>query len=200
MLRLAALIALVGLAIPAASYAQIRPERLRVESCALSDSLLGGKKPDGHIDGAYDSVQNMTMLITEPERIWRPGYGLRGITGTAYFEGREPSATLVAQLNMKIVEPTERTLDQRQLVLFLDDSLRVVLGSMSMNPQRIPSVPGVTQNLYIVVPTARFYALARADKVRGTIGSTPFELTQDQHRDLRTLYIATVCGLPSDAK
>jgi len=171
-----------------------------VGSCALSDSLLDGKKPDGHIVGMYDSVQDMTLLTTEPERIWKPGYGLRGVTGSAYFDGREPSSTLVAQLNLKIVEPTERAIDQRQLVLALDDSIRVDLGSMNMNPQRIPSVPGVTQNLSIILPTAQLYAVARADKVRGTIGSTSFEFTKDQHRDFRTLFVATVCGLPPDTK
>ena len=198
MTKCSLLLALLGLAIPTGVCAQSRAIPLRVVPCPLSDSLLGGRKPDGHIAGLYDPVQNTTVLATEPERIWQPGFGLRGITGSVHFEGRKPSTGLVVQLNLKIVEPTERTIDQRQLLLVLDDSTSVDLGSMSINSQRLPSVPGVTQNMYIILPMAQLYALARANGVRGTIGSSTFALTKDQHSNLRTLYVATVCGVPFD--
>ena len=194
------LLSLLGLTVPGASHAQLRAEPMRVASCHLSDSLLSGAKPEGRVTGAYDSVRNVTMLGTEPDRIWPPGFGLRGITGSAHFEGHDPSTGLVVQLDLKIVEPAERAIDQRQLVLVLDDSTRVNVGSMSLNAQRIASVPGVTQNMSVVLPMSQFYALARATRVRGTIGTTSFELTADQHRNLRTLYIATVCGVARESR
>jgi len=200
MTKRAVLLGVLGLTGATSVHAQLRAVPVRVVQCALSDSLLGGGKPEGHIDGVYDSVRNETMLGTEPERIWQPGFGFRGVTGSARFNGREPSTGLVVQLDLKMVEPTERTIDQRQLVLVLDDSTRVDLGTMSNNPQMISQVPGVTQNMSVILPMAQLYALARATRVRGTIGSTRFDLTRDQHRNLRTLYIALVCGLPVDGK
>jgi hypothetical protein len=200
MTKRALLFAVLGLASATGAQAQLRLLPVRVVQCRLSDSLLGGGKPDGHVVGVYDSVRNATMLGTEPERIWQPGFGLRGITGSARFEGREPSGGLVVQLDLRIVEPTERTIDQRQLLLVLDDSTRVDLGSMSNHPQRIFQVPGVTQNMSVILPMAQLYALARATRVRGTIGSTRFDFTRDQHRNFRTLYIALVCGMPSNGK
>ena len=75
------LLSLLGLAVPIAGYAQLRAEPMRVASCHLSDSLLGGAKPDGRVIGAFDSVRNVTMVGTEPERILdavarRPDRGL----------------------------------------------------------------------------------------------------------------------------
>lgn len=198
MRKCAHLVALLCLAIPSSVYAQGRALPLEVSSCALSDSLLEGKKPEGRIIGLYDAARNSTMWSTEPERFMEPGFGLRGITSSAHFDGREPTTTMVVQLDLRIMEPEERAIDQRQLLLVLDDSIRVDLGSMSMNPQRFPNVQGVWQNMSVVLPIARLYALARANEVRGTIGSTGFTLTRDQHRNLRTLYVATVCGMASD--
>lgn len=192
------LFALLSLAGATGAQAQLRLVPVGVVQCPLSDSLLGGAKPDGHIVGVYDSVRNETLLGTEPERIQHSGD--LDITGSARFNGRQPTSGLVIQLDAHIVEPTERAIDQRQLVLMLDDSIRVDLGSMSLNPQRLSNVPGVTENMSVILPMAQFYALARATRVRGTIGSTRFELTRDHHRDLRTLYIAAVCGVPTDGK
>ncbi|MEO8201964.1 MAG: hypothetical protein ABI679_15640 [Gemmatimonadota bacterium] len=66
---------------------------------------------------------------------------------------------------------------------------------MGTNPQRFPNSPGVTQSMYIILPADQFFALARANMVRGTIGSTNITFSDDEHRDLRTLFIATVCGV-----
>jgi hypothetical protein len=187
---------LLSVAISPAVLAQDWAKPLRVTSCLLSDSLLGGINPDGRVMGLYDAGDNSTMIATEPERIWRRGFGLRGITASAHFEGRGQPVAPVVQLDIKLVEPEERSIDQRQLLLVLNDSTRLDLGSMSTNPQRLPSVPGVTQNMSIVLSMTHALLLTRANRVTGTIGTTSFALTKDQHRNFQTLYIALVCGVP----
>ena len=170
---------------------------VHVASCALSDSLLGGAKPDGHIMGAYDSVRNVTYLDTQQLGFVRMEGGLSGgVNGTSHFDGRDPTQVFpVTQLNIRIVEPTERSIEQRQLTITFDDSISVDLGSMSMNPQRLPGTPGISMNLFVVLPQAQFYALARARRVTGRVGPTSFEITRQRHQNLRTLFIATACGL-----
>ncbi len=85
---------------------------------------------------------------------------------------------MIVQLDLRMIESSERAIDQRQLSLVFEDSIHVDLGSMATNPQRFANAPGVTQNMYIVLPAAQFFALARANAVGGTIGSTSFAFTR----------------------
>ena len=182
---------------PGSLAGQQRLPTVRVASCAAGDSVLGRLASDGSVIGGYDSLSGGTHFITEPERRFRPGAGIREVGGSLRYEGRHPAAFPPVQLDFRVLDPVERALEQRQLRLVLDDSLSFDLGSLTSRVQQGGSSGLVWQNMAAMLSPSQFVALVRAQTVRGSIGQTTFVLTATQHRKLRALYVAAVCVPPS---
>lgn len=93
-----------------------------------------------------------------------------------------------------MVDTLERPIHQRQLLLLLEDSTRIDLGSMNAFRLSESGAKKVEQNLTARVPAMHFRSMTRAMSVKIELGDTRFTLTRQQMDGLRALYAATVCG------
>jgi hypothetical protein len=104
----------------------------------------------------------------------------------------EPSPVLTLQLH--VIDTLERPIDQRQLLVLLDDSVRVDVGTMRAYRLGKPNGKRVEQNLTADIPSHPFTLLTYARRVTLLLGDTELELAPPHLDALRALYVAAVCG------
>ncbi|HXE57418.1 MAG TPA: hypothetical protein VNK43_05415 [Gemmatimonadales bacterium] len=181
----------------------VRPGLLRAlvrhDACPVADSVLGrGGASPGETEAFYDPVAD-TTFIASPAR----GRGGRAVILVVRRPGTEPmphpAVRLVLVIRMGHVEllrPHQRA-DERQLVIVLDDSLRLTPGTMRL--AETPDVramrgPGAPVSLSISLGSASFAALARSGKSVLEVGGRTFTLTDEERADIRALYRAASCS------
>jgi len=116
------------------------------------------------------------------------------IRGVVEYDGRIPEPSPVLTLQIHVVDTIERPIDQRQLVLMLDDSVRMEFGSMRVYLLSKPNAKKVEQNLTADIPSHPFELLTYARRASILLGNTELELTPTHLDGLRALYVAAVCG------
>ena len=110
------------------------------------------------------------------------------------MSGPPPAPEPLLVLQLHVMDGRERSIDQRQLLLILEEGTPMDLGSMNAYRLSKPGARVVEQNLTARVPAMQFRALARATSVRVQLGADSFSLTHEQINDVRSLYAGAVCG------
>jgi hypothetical protein len=97
------------------------------------------------------------------------------------------------QFNLKTIGTARLTIEQRQLMLTVDDSLVMDLGSMTAHEQHYPGSRDVHENLSIMAPTHRLTQVSRARRVTGRLGDMEFTISEGALKNLKALLVAGLC-------
>jgi hypothetical protein len=150
--------------------------------------------PKTRINRYYLASQGTTILSQNPVPIKQKGSPVRDLRGVVQYSGQVPEPSPVLTLQLHVIDTLERPIDQRQLLMLLDDSIRVDVGSMRAYRLGKPDGRKVEQNLTADIPSHPFTLLTYARRATLLLGSTELELTPPQLDALRALYVAAVCG------
>ena len=165
-------------------------------SCAANDSLLAGargrtigKAIDGVIQGERQIEAMGDPTIASNAR----GIANETIVVRGSRAAGPDSATL--QLNVHLVEPHAREITERQGLLVIDDTARILLGTMQEDADPALDFPNGARvwNLYAVIPRGAFLPLARANKIRFEVGRSHADLPRELKDNLRAALAAFVC-------
>ena len=138
--------------------------------------------PKTHIDRYYLESQGSTILTQNAMPV-KDNAPVTKLQGVVQYRGRMPEPSPVLTIQVHVVDTTERSIDQRQLVLMLDDSVRMEFGSMRVFLLSKPNIP-----------SHPFELLTYARRATILLGDTEVKLSQSHLDGLRTLYVAAVCG------
>ena len=96
---------------------------------------------------------------------------------------------------LKVFDPTARSIEQRQLGLILNDSDTVRVGSMQSQVQHWPGSSEVAQNLAAILPANAFHRLSRSTSAEVDLSGTRYLIPPEVLRDFRALYVGVLCGV-----
>ena len=164
--------------------------------CGAADDELGKHtRPDNDLLVATWPRGTDSVYLASTARTPHSGMpqGLMGLSG--FVQVRATGGPVPPlELAITAVEKQARPIDERQLVFLADDTLRIDVGSMSLQTQTVASVPGIWQTLSIEAMPGQFTALARAHKLRATLGTTRLPISNDERMALQALWIGARCG------
>jgi hypothetical protein len=149
--------------------------------------------PKTHIDRYYLEAQGTTILTQNAMPV-KDNAPVTELQGVVQYRGRMPEPSPVLTIQVHVVDTTERSIDQRQLVLMLDDSVRMEFGSMRVFLLSKPNSKKVVQNLTADIPSHPFELLTYARRAIILLGDTEVKLSRSHLDGLRALYVAAVCG------
>ena len=182
--------------------AQGRPSTMQtVKPASCPDGLfaLGLTQPprSAEIRVHYDSLRDSSIATYaryEAGMILRPRDGVNMVSGIMHFARRPPTELPYLELDLLVHSPVPRTADERSLTLYLDDSIHVSLGMAGAYPGASIGGLGVNEHIISMIPPVDALKVLRAGKIRGSLGTTAFEVS-DQDRDgLRELAMYVRCG------
>jgi len=119
---------------------------------------------------------------------------VRDVSGIVQYRGQVPDPAPTLTLQLHLVDTVERPIDQRQLVILMDDSVRMEFGSMRIFRRSKPGDRKVDQSLTADIPSHPFNLLAYSHQAAFLLGDTEIKLTPRHLEALRALYVAAVCG------
>ncbi len=174
-----------------------------VEPASCPDGLhaLGLTQPprSTQIRVHYDSLRDSSIATYaryETSMILRPRDGVNMVSGIMHFARRPPAELPHLELDLLVHSPAPRSADERLLAFQLDDSIHLSLGLAGAYPTASIGGLGVNEHIISMLSPSDGLALLRAGKIRGSLGSTAFEVS-DQDRDgLRELAMYVRCGAP----
>jgi len=164
------------------------------QQCGVLTGLetRGLPKPKTHVNRYY--MAGTTILSEEPVSIKVKGSPVRDLAGIVQYRGQVPDPAPTLTLQIHVVDTLERPIDQRQLAILVDDSVRTEFGSMRVFRRNKPGDKKVDQSLTADIPSHPFTVLAYAHRATFLLGDTEIELTPRHLEALRALYVAAVCG------
>jgi hypothetical protein len=147
----------------------------------------------------YDSVTDSSLAVyARPNAavIMRPSYGVNMITGIMHSEKRPPTPLPPLELDLLVHSLVPRPPDERSLSFQLDDSANLALGLAGAHAGVQVGGLGVNEHIIAMISPSDALRLLHARKIRGSLGSTKFAVS-DQDRDgLRALVMYVRCGAP----
>jgi hypothetical protein len=152
--------------------------------------------PKTHVNRFFLDSRGSTILSQNAMRV-KNNAPVTELRGVVEYDGRIPEPSPVLTLQIHVIDTIERPIDQRQLVLMLDDSVRMEFGSMRVYLLSKPNAQKVEQNLTADIPAHPFELLTYARRASILLGDTEIELTPTHLDGLRALYVAAVCGAKS---
>jgi len=199
-MRPLALVLLLASASAGIAASQIRQATL-VDPAACADGLqaLGLTSPPRRVEitTRYDSVTDSSIAVyarPNAASIMRPRDGVNEITGLMHFAKQAPSELPHLELDLLVHSRAARTPEERLLSFQLDDSTHLALGLAGAYPSVQVGGTGVNQHIISMIVPAVALQLLRAHKIRGSLGTTTFDVS-DQDRDgLRALVMYVRCG------
>ena len=170
----------------------IRAITLPAKSCPVADSTVG-----------TETTGNVGRVLSNPTGGFKsfgimpssPMAEVQGVVdfGASFFFPDTASREMPpVQFNLKSIGSAPRPLEARQLTLVVDDTITMVLGSMTAQRQNWPG-SDVVENLAIIAPTHRLTQLVRGKKVEGVLGQSRFTVSERVLKDLRALLVAGLC-------
>lgn len=164
------------------------------QQCGVLTGLetRGLPKPKTHVNRYY--MGGNTILSAEPVSIKEKGSPVRDVAGIVQYRGQVPDPAPTLTLQIHVVDTLERPIDQRQLAILVDDSVRTEYGSMRVFRRNKPGDKKVDQSLTADIPSHPFTVLAYAHRTTLLLGDTEIELMPRHLEALRALYVAAVCG------
>ena len=171
-----------------------------VRPCARADSLFGRlwRSHQGVLHVSY-SRQTDTTIVMTPHRnlsweptssrlvateatVWLPGHGLT--TDSARI-----------QLRLGFVDTLYRSVDQAHVSMVVDDSVHMEFDQPQVDYPMDVKTTGVAEVVTVLLTPAQTKALARANRITGTMGGFAFQLRAFELWELNELYRASICGL-----
>ena len=199
-MRTLALVLLLAPAPAGIAASQIRQATLiKPTSCADGLQALGLTSPPRRVEITthYDSVTDSSLAVyarPTAASIMRPRDGVNEITGLMHFAKQAPSELPHLELDLLVHSAAARTPDERLLSFQLDDSTHLALGLAGAYPSVQVGGTGLNQHIISMIAPADALQLLRAHKIRGSLGTTTFDVS-DQDRDgLRALVMYVRCG------
>jgi hypothetical protein len=164
------------------------------QQCGVLTGLetRGLPRPKTRVNHYY--LAPTTILSEEPVPIKDKGSPVRDVSGIVQYRGQVPDPAPTLTLQLHVVDTIERPIDQRQLAILVDDSVRTEFGSMRVFRRNKPGDKKVDQSLTADIPDHPFTVLAYAHRATFLLGDTEIELTPRHLEALRALYVAAVCG------
>jgi hypothetical protein len=166
------------------------------QQCGVLTGLetRGLPRPKTHVNRYYLAAQGTTILSEDPVPVKDKGSPVRDVAGIVQYRGQIPDPAPTLTLQLHVVDTIERPIDQRQLAIVVDDSVRTEFGSMRVYRRNKPGDRKVDQSLTADIPSHPFTVLAYAHRAAFLVGDTEIELTPRHLEALRALYVAAVCG------
>jgi hypothetical protein len=188
------LVALMLLPVPLTGQAVYPTAQHR---CTAYDSLMAGARHDrpgittvSRDHGARKIHVTGAAVISERDR------GILGVGATILGDSGVGLDSVSVQLNVQVAEPNERSIEERQATLLIDDSLHFDLGTLAQTPGLTFHSGMRTWYLFGFAPRATLLALARAKKAEITIGETRWKFPPKAFEDWRGALAAYVCPAP----
>jgi len=165
------------------------------QQCGVLTGLetRGLPRPKTHINRYYLESQGTTILSQEALPVKAKGSPVRDLQGVVQYRGQIPDPAPTLTLQLHVVDTLERPIDQRQLVMLVDDSVRMEFGSMRTYRRNKPGSRTVDQSLTADIPSHPFTLLAYAHRAALLVGDTEVDLTPRHLEALLALYVAAVC-------
>lgn len=179
---------------------QIRQAPLiKPTACADGLQALGLTSPPRRVEitARYDSVTDSSLAVyarPNAASILRPSYGVNEITGLMHFAKHPPSEVPHLELDLLVHSPAARTPDERLLSFQLDDSTHLALGLAGAYPSVQVGGMGLNQHIISMITPADALRLLRAHKIRGSLGTTTFNVSDEDRDGLRALVLYVRCG------
>ena len=171
-----------------------KPAPATTTACSDARTELGLSAAPGKNDMrvSYDSMHGTLIVVPPPEPTVVRGYGLHAILAMMRFEGRPPVLLPEYTMDFLVSGAQPRAYEERLVTLQLDStSLKIGTGSSSPAPT---GGSGLIEHIVVVISPAQQLQIIRANKVRGSIGSTPFEISDRQLAGLRAMALYARCG------
>ena len=172
-----------------------------IKPAPCSDGLhaLGLTSPPRSIElrATYDSARDSTRVTyarPSAAAVVRPRDGVNEITGLMYVPNRPPSELPPLELDLLVHSPAPRAPEERILTFQLDDSTTLGVGLAGAHPSVQLGGGGVNEHIISMISPADALQLLRANRIRGSLGTMKFGVS-DQDRDgLRALVMYVRCG------
>jgi hypothetical protein len=193
------LIAQVLAGLAAAQTRYLTGTSVKPASCPDGLQALGLTSPPKSVELRlhYDSLADSSIATyARPYAsfILQPRDGVNMITGIVHFAHRPPSSLAALELDLLVHSPSARTPDERVLNFQVDDSAHVAIGLAGAYPSVAVGGIGVNEHIIAMVSPPDVLQLLRGRKIRGSLGTTTFGVS-DQDRDgLRALVMYVHCG------
>ncbi len=126
--------------------------------------------------------------------ILRPRDGVNMVSGIMHFPRRPPADLPHLELDLLVHSPVPRVADERSLTLYLDDSIHLSLGVAGAYPGASIGGLGVNEHIIAMIPPVVASRVLRAGKIRGSLGTTAFEVSNQDRDGLRELAMYVRCG------
>ena len=170
----------------------IRGVTLSEKSCRVADATLGTEVTDNAGSVSTNPTGDFKSFGTVPSSIMAGARGVVDLGASFFFPDTAAREMPPVQFNLKSIGSVPRPLDARQLTLVVDDTITMVLGSMTAHRQNWPG-SDVVENLAVIAPTHRLTQLVRGKKVAGLLGQSRFTVSERVLKDLRALLVAGLC-------
>ncbi len=121
-------------------------------------------------------------------------HGIHDVNASATIPLSTDSGAPFAQLTILALSGRPRSASERQIVLALDDSVRVDLGTGKTVPSIVGVSHGVAEFVSVGVAWPQLGKLVRAATVSGSLGQTPFVLSNALLAQLRSFYTVGICA------
>lgn len=193
-MRIRTFLTLAFLPLPLAAQAAYPAAQHR---CAAYDSLMVGARHDrpGTTTVSRDHGARRIHVVGAPA-ISERDRGILGVGATILGDSGAGLDSISVQLNVQVAEPNERSIEERQATLVIDDSLHLDLGTLAQTPGLTFHSGMRTWYLFGFAPRTTLLGLARANKAEITIGATRWKLPAKAFEAWRGALAAYVCPAP----
>ncbi len=182
------------------SHEPVPWRQAHVARCARADTLFGRmwRSHSRTIRTGYaqrgDSTAIATMVRTAS---WETtSSNLVGTEAAIRVPGRSAKVdSAQLELTLRFIDTLFRAPAQAHVALLVDDSVHLDLAEPQVDYPDDVKVHGVPVVVTVLLTPSQSFAVARANKVSGTMGPYPWELYAFELWDINAIYRATVCGL-----
>ena len=180
----------------AAQAAPLQATRVQPIRCPRAESLLGPRVTASRADlqAVYVPDQDQSLVFSIVSQTLPTLAGVRSITGLIRIPGHGPALAPALELTLRVFSDSERQQGTQWLALVADDSTIGDSLPVVLRRQGTDGVRRVLQSATSPLTAAQTLALVRGERLSGTLGGTPFTITDPARTELRALVVVALCG------